>query len=78
MQVEKTQIFQVDGKPYLVAEFSPELRKQFEILDEMRQRHFDLAISVDMATMAVQVKTAQLQQIIKMQEAAKAGESKAE
>ena len=64
MQVEKTTVFNVDGKPILVSELPLQIQKQFQYLDAFRQEHSDLTIKLGMATLAVQVKTMELHETI--------------
>lgn len=84
MKVESTAVFQVDGTQHVVSGLDASLRKQFEIFDDMRQRQHDIALDLEMATLAVNLKFMQLQEIFRIQQrekdaasaAAAAGESK--
>ena len=65
MNIDKTIVFTVDDKSIVVADLSAALRKQFEILDAYRQELADIAIKYEMANTAVQVKTLQMQEIVR-------------
>ena len=63
--IEKTVFFAVDGKQVPVAELPMPVRKHFELLDAFRQEQADASVKLAMANTAVQVKTLELQEIVK-------------
>lgn len=65
MNIDKTVVFTVDDKSIVVADLNAALRKQFEILDAYRQELADIAIKYEMANTAVQVKSLQMQEIVR-------------
>lgn len=65
MSIDKTVNFSVDGKNVIVAELPMQLRKQFELYDEFRERQHSDAINLELSTMATNVKHLQLQEMIR-------------
>lgn len=65
MNIDKTVVFTVDDKSIIIADLNAALRKQFEILDAYRQELANTAIKYEMANTAVQVKTMQMQEIVR-------------
>lgn len=65
MNIDKTVIFTVDDKNVAVADLPAALRKQFEVLDAFRQELADITIRYEMVNMAINVKTMQLQEVVR-------------
>lgn len=65
MNIDKTTIFNVDDKNVIVADLPAPVRRQFDILDSFKQELADIAIKYEMASMAVNVKTLQLQEVVR-------------
>ena len=72
MNIDKTVTFAVDDKTVAVADLPAGLRKQFEVLDAFRQELADITVRYEMVNLAINVKTMQLQEIIRQLTAPKA------
>lgn len=66
MRIEKTQVINVDGVTHAVSTLPLDIRQKIEILDEMRQKQADLMIDLQMASIAVDVMTVNIQKMVKM------------
>lgn len=63
--VDKTMFFPIDGKQISVSELPMPVRKQFDLLDAFRQEQYDAGVKLQMANIAVQVKTLELHEIVR-------------
>lgn len=63
--IEKTVFFAVDGKQIPIAELPMPVRKHFELLDAFRQEAANAGVKLAMANTAVQVKTLELQEVVR-------------
>lgn len=65
MQVEKTQIINVDDRNFLVRDLPPNVQRSVELFDAIRQRQMDITVELEMATAAVNVYTVKLQEVVR-------------
>lgn len=72
MELEKTTVFTVDDKTYVVADLPPGFRKRFTQLDYMRQLAAQDAVKAEMSSTAANVGTLQMQEMIRQMLAAEA------
>lgn len=65
MNIDKTFYFTVDGKAVNVSDLPVAIRKQIEIYDAFREECAKDSIKFEMSSMALNVKTLQVQEIIR-------------
>lgn len=69
MELEKTQVFHVDGQSYVVSELPLGFRQRFSQLDYMRKHASEKAIEAEAAMIGLNVATMQMQEMIRQRNA---------